>query len=340
MKKFFIAILIFAFALLTACTPLTTTHSTEPEESTEQTESTTETKAVTEDTAQSTDETENTEKVPEKDRCEAVAECPIDADMLFVLKDGDAYTVSKDGKYGLVKTDGTLVHPAEYMYIGICPFHGYYYSKEDGDYLMSEDYTLTDEFHGGHGAFGDPGYIYYCTDNSTFYALDGDFGYAVKITSLEKGCPFVEVTVGGQPGDGIDLFEVTQGGWGMVNSSFEIVVDPIYEAIGAVGKYATAFYNGEKFAYFTPEGEKIGNFDFTYTRELGNEDMGVQYIMDGFNGEYVAVKTGSRCGIMGRDGNYLVFPEYDAITAIDSENCFWAKKDGVWTSYKIITDGE
>lgn len=341
MKRFFALLLLITALTLSACAPATTPQDTLPV--TDGTEGSTESEYESEestleetsaDTAESTDN-ETTEEISTA-RYEKAAELTLEADILIPMGDGKAFIAVKDGKYGVVLSDGTVVHEPTLVHIGICPYHGFTYGDGDMDYIMTEDYELTDEAHGGHGINPETSYLYRSVENGSFYQLTDDGMTLKKIDTIEKSAPFVEFSSEFYSGDGVDVLDIETGAWGMVSSDASVLVDPIYESIGNVGKYATAFYNGEKYAYFDYGGRKLTNFDFTHTRVTDPYGDGTMiYETDGWDNDHVAVRAAGKCGVIGIDGEYIVKPEFEEITPVD-ENGFYACKDGKWAYYRLV----
>lgn len=211
---------------------------------------------------------------------------------VYINNETNGYArVSKNGEYGLLKSDNRLTIKCEYEDIGILSDDlmpvklkdEYYYATSKGYRKLVTDHTS--------------GYLGCFSEGYAAAKLDDDWGY---IDKNAKEYQF-EYQYAGSFANGIAAVQ-KDGKWGLINTSFKTVVDfelddVLLDEYGFCSTYGVVWVRKEgKYYLYNLKGECISD-GYDDAKMFASE-------------EPAAVKTGNQWGFVSKKGELVIKPAY------------------------------
>lgn len=260
-------------------------------------------------------------------------------------KDSEYAIIVRDGLFGIIRSDGTVVVEPEYADISEYYGGAYLMRRAEPQYesFVNSDWDLyffneeTEEITiaEGLGSGPDPlGAYYYCGGlhniNEAYTYLDYQFE--------EPDSPIPV-----QQSD--DIFESSDGYYGYwlqgmyaVYSDGALTTDFVYEECGSESGGVLAAKKDGKWGYITADGTEVIPFEYDPSWQIYSGDEEVSYCYAASEGYIPLVKEG--IWEMRDTAGKVVIPAglFEAIRPVNGGKC-WVQKNGKWGIIQLETDG-
>ncbi len=272
--------------------------------------------------------------------------------------------IERDGKFGLINTDGEIILAVVYDSIDLI-----HLAPEDmrmkllatisseteyKTYWIEADGTPVEELVGGWGVEGGVG-IYWMNGKPLMLdTFDGEIEYSVDRYTSDMGYKFSYTVASGKESDIIPIQEIKEytedQGWYYVEKddlvsrkyalfnfrTKELITDFIFDDCGDQGfvEGVLPVKKDGKWGYVNETGEMITDFiyDASETKEYyGNIIETMYYTLNG----YTIVRQGDLFGLMDKNGELVLDIKYDDISQVNPDGYVWVKNGSSWTVKKI-----
>ncbi len=272
--------------------------------------------------------------------------------------------IERDGKCGLINTDGEIILPVEYSSIDLnflapsdmrLRLQAVISSENEyTTYWIEADGTLTENLYGGWGAEGGIG-IYWMNGKPIMIDFfEGEIEYSVDRYTSDMGYKWSYAVASGKQSDIIPIREIKgyteDQGWyyvddeNLVSNKYalynfrtkELITDFIFDDCSNE-KFVEGILpvkKDGKWGYVNESGEMITDFiyDASETKEYyGNIIETMYYTQSG----YTIVRQGDLFGLMDKNGEFVLDIKYDDISQVNPDGYVWVKNGSNWTVIKI-----
>lgn len=234
---------------------------------------------------------------------------------------GDAYVIEKDGKYGLIDSNGKVVVSPDLDKLVTCScYKGYIGTKQEGEYYTATYHispiSFTKNWANEHTCEGFSGYKYVWEDTSSYTGSMYTSSISSYSVSLRPYLPeTVEIMSNGQ----------STGKYSLANSG-SLVTTKDYTAAGIFTGGIAAMQKNGKWGYIDSTGKEVIPFEYDAVEGYNalNKETNTPYeCSEG----YVTVVKGGKYGIFTADGEMVVPCQYTYLTTVHNGRAF-ASKDG------------
>ncbi|MBE6708041.1 MAG: WG repeat-containing protein [Ruminococcaceae bacterium] len=277
--------------------------------------------------------------------------------------------IERDGKFGLINTDGEIILPVEYKSIDLnflapndmrMKLQAVISSETKYEiYWIENDGTLTEVPLYGFGAEG--GIEIYWMNGKPLMLdfFEGEIEYSVDRYTSDMVYKFSYAVASGKQSDVIPIREInsyiSDNGWyyvreeNLVSHKYalynfrtkELITDFIFDDCGYDDRRNQGFVEGilavkkdGKWGYVNESGEMITDFiyDASETKEInGNIVETMYYTLNG----YTIVRQGDLFGLIYKNGELVLDVMYEDISNVNPDGYVWVKTNGRWTVIKI-----
>lgn len=262
------------------------------------------------------------------------------------------YTVQKDGKWGLIREDGTLLLPcSSFQPVTVCSmqewlWYGWADTSHNGtDLLAILEQENTFPVCAGHGGGSFRLFVEIGSDNTLpqYYGTEsGSGGYyplePEELATMDYEPVYFAETV---PSELTGTAPADNGYWNFVNGEGDVLVpDKQFDLVGEFGDEALAPVCLEgKWAYANKYGELITDFvhdSCWYAKKVYDSEK--EYLIFPtfaycLSGGCAPVLRDGKWGVIDSTGAEAVPCEYEGAAPLPGGA--WLKKDGVWTKWMM-----
>lgn len=233
---------------------------------------------------------------------------------------GQAYVIEKDGKYGLIDSNGKIVVSPDLDTLITCPcYEGYIATKKEGEYYTATYHigsSFLKNWASEHTCDGFSGYKYIWDDDSSSTGSMYSSSVSSYSVNLKPYLPeTVEIMSGGK----------TTGKFALANSG-SLVSAKDFTAAGVFTGGIAAMQKNGKWGYIDSTGKEIIPFEYDaiegYNALNGDSDTPFE-CSEG----YVTVLKGGKYGIFTADGEMVIPCQYEYLTTVHDGRAY-ASKDG------------
>jgi len=278
---------------------------------------------------------------------------------------GNFAVIERDGKFGIIGYDGTLIQPI--IYASIAQGNGYVYDQlcaadqNDNYYFIDKNGQAVPG--GGGGGDVRPSAYWYDEEVVIFNAQSDIISLDEFLKDEyhgDKGLLNAGMVLSFREWNDEKIFPIQQiSGYINHNGYYHeprfdsqnyalldmetntLMTDFIYEKIDDHHGFSEGLFAVKKdgsWGFIDEEGNVI--IDFLYdpykveTFDYITEVVTFEYVYTATNG-YIAVLQDGKWGLIDTEGNVVVETAYDGISQVNPDGMFWLKENGSWSLYKL-----
>ena len=271
----------------------------------------------------------------------------VEADSIQYYKcaqSGNFAVIERNGKFGIIGYDGSILLPIEYDNIGQGRGFSYEYLFADG-YAISADLQMSDSYPDGGGV--EPDAYWYNDELVVFlpaYGIYGGFDMLWEVT-VEKHrfptgmLPIRKMTGITQKAPGpFPIIEEKEQYALLDVSTGKLASDFIYSGFDTHNRYSEgllAVKKGDKWGFIDEHGRAITGFIYDAYATDPQFDEDYKYsIYSAVNG-YITVLQNGKWGLIDVKGNTILDTVYEGISQVNPNGKFWLKENGTWSLYQL-----